>query len=309
MPILMQPGPTPSRKGIGIAAALASAIGYGSVGVMLHFARQSSLALPTLLAWRFTGTSLILMPLVIRLMWRMSKHNSITKWRPQEIVYGLLLGAIGFALQSFCYVGAVERLGAGRSAVLLYTYPAVVLLITWLMGGPTPRIMHALALGLAFLGCGLTVYADGSGLPIMGVALACAASVIYALYLILSHRQIQSLPPIAAAMLVSGGAALTFWSSAVYSGATLLPTALSEWTVLALMVVACTLLPLCATFVATRHLGPTQTAFICILEPVFATWLGVIVLSEEVSRYQLAGTAMVIAAALLLQQIGPRKGD
>ena len=78
------------------------------------------------------------------------------------------------------------------------------------MGGPTPRIMHALALGLAFLGCGLTVYADGSGLPIMGVALACAASVIYALYLILSHRQIQSLPPIAAAMLVSGGAASLF---------------------------------------------------------------------------------------------------
>jgi len=276
---------------------------------MLHYARQSSLSLPTILAWRFTGTSLILLPLVMLAMRRDYKQEIPIKWRPQELVHGLLLGAIGFALQSFCYVAAVERLGAGRSAILLYTYPAVVVLITWLIGGPAPKIKQALALCLALLGCGLTVYSAGTGLPAAGIALASASSVIYALYLILSHRQIQGLPPVAAAILVSTGAALTFWLGAIFSGAALLPTAGSELAILGVMAVACTLLPLCATFVAIRHLGPTRTAFICILEPVFATWLGVIVLGEAASHYQLTGSAMVIAAALILHQVSPRMSD
>ncbi len=281
---------------LGIGAAIIAAIGYGGVGIMLTYATKAGLEGSAILAWRFTMTSALLW-----LFFGAKGFQNIAKAKSTALK-GLLLGAILYASQCYTYFAAVSELGAGKTAVILYTYPAMVIVYNWLTRISKPRWGSFLLLVLATLGTGLTVYQPGGGSSVVGLALALSTALIYTAYLLASHKVTHRLNAETSAMVVSSGAALSFWGACLLGQKTLQPNEAIGWIPLVTMAIFCTLIPLIAAFMAVKSLGPARTSVICMLEPIVATWLGVFLLGEVVTYVQVAGSFMVILASYFLQK-------
>ena len=81
-----------------------------------------------------------------------------------------LLGGVGYACQSLCYFSALERISAGLTALLLYFYPALVVLLTAVVLRVRPRPLVVACVIAATAGTALTVGPVG-GPQAAGVAL------------------------------------------------------------------------------------------------------------------------------------------
>jgi drug/metabolite transporter (DMT)-like permease len=278
-----------------VIAALIAAVGYGGVGVMLSFAKDSHLDGTVILAWRFTVTALLLWVL------RGFRHGSFKSANIRQLTAGLLLGGVLYASQCYTYFIAVGELGAGKTAVILYTYPAMVIVYHWLKRDSQPNLRTILLLMLAMAGTSLTVYQPGGQSSPFGLVLAFTTAFIYTVYLLASARFTIKLMPEDAATIVSTGAAIAFWGLSFTFSDRLAPSYLYGWLTLGTMAIFCTLIPLIAAFAAVKALGPERTALICMLEPVVATWLGYAILNEGISWPQIIGTVLVIATSYALQ--------
>ncbi len=282
-------------KQLGVIAALVAAVGYGGVGVMLTFAKDAQLDGAVILAWRFTITAVLLWLL------RATRSRTTRRIRSADLQRGMLLGGLLYASQCYTYFAAVGRLGAGKTAVILYTYPAMVIVFQWIRKQTQPSFKTGILLMLAFLGTSLTVYQPGGTVSAIGLTYAVTTALVYTAYLLASARFVAQIPPEDAATIVSTGAALAFWLAALSFSERYGPAQPHEWLPLVTMATFCTLIPLIAAFTAVKSLGPERTALICMLEPVVATWLGIALLGESISLPQVLGTILVLATSYLLQ--------
>src|ERR671918_563201 len=105
----------------GVALCLASAFGFGCMAIFAKDAYKQHLGITALLALRFALAALIFWT-VVRL------RGPISLPPRRTLLPALGLGAFGYAVQSGLFFGAVRRMDASTTSLLLYTYPAMVFL-------------------------------------------------------------------------------------------------------------------------------------------------------------------------------------
>lgn len=212
----------------------------------------------------------------------------------------LLLGAIGYALESSLFYAALQRGTAAAVALLFYVYPAIVTVTELSVGKvrATPRLLGALALSVA--GTALIVVTGGEvAISTAGVVYALAAALSFAIYLIVSGRAVVRTDPMVNGAWVAAGASLSLTTQGLATGALRAPGS-DTW--LMLVNGLATAAAFSLLFAALARLGASRTAVVMTLEALSGVVLAALLLGEVIGPVQLAGGAAILAATILISR-------
>jgi drug/metabolite transporter (DMT)-like permease len=286
----------------GILLCLASAAAFGAMGVFGKRAYDEGATVGTLLAVRFAVAGLVLCGAAVA-------TGALRGLARRDVALAVGLGAIAYSAQAGAYFAALARIDAGLLSLLVYTFPAIVAVAAAAVGRERAGRRTAAALGLSSAGLALVVAGAGAGaLDPLGTTLGLAAAGVYAAYVLVSERVAQRLGPLALAALVCAGAAVTLTVAAAAAGelrpADVSPAGLG-W--LAAIALVSTVGALALFFAGLPLVGPTAASILSTAEPVTAVILAFAVLGDTLGPVQLAGGALVLAAATVLALARPQE--
>lgn len=218
-----------------------------------------------------------------------------------------LLGGVGYVVESLCYFQALERISAGLTALLLYLYPALVVLLAAVFLHERPSRRATACVAVATVGTVLTIGPVAGG-QVTGVLLGLGAAVSYATYIIVSSRLTSGLGPFATSAVVMGACGLVYDAIALTRGASY-PSRAGAWAALVGVAVLGTVVAVACFFGALALLGPSDTAVLSTVEPVVSVVVAMLVLDEVLTPLQAAGGALVIGAVVALARIGSAQRD
>ena len=196
--------------------------------------------------------------------------------------------------------GAVS---AGPTALLLYLFPALVVVLSAVLLRVRPRPASVVCVLLATTGSLLTIGPVGEGL-LGGVLLGLGAAVSYAGCIVLSSRVAGGLGPFTSAGIFMASCALVYDVLAVATR-TALPSTARAWSALVAVALVGTVVAVSAFFAALERLGPADTSVVSTVEPLVSVLVAAAVLGERLGPLQVAGGMLVLGAVVALARLRP----
>lgn len=289
--------PAPSTRAT--LLILFSACCFGSISILITLATNSGAGLVDLLVWRYALAAVLLVVV----------SGSFTAMRSagRRTVPLLVLAGGGQALIAFVSLSSLKYIPAASLTFLFYTYPAWVTLIAALRKIEPLTKPRVLALGLSLTGLALMVGMPGAGgLNPMGVGLALASALLYALYIPMIGHLGAGVAPAVTSAFAAGGAAIVLLVVAMVHGGPSVHFAPIGWLAIGLLALVATVLAFIAFLRGLAVIGPVRTAIVSTVEPFWTALLGSVVLSQLLGGRILMG-GILIAAAVIVLQIRPSR--
>jgi len=222
----------------------------------------------------------------------------------EDIPLFLGYGFFGVALFYAVYAYAIDCIGIGMAAVLMYTAPAWVAVISHFLFGEKLNAYKILAVLLAFTGCALVaqVYKpEMVRLNVVGILYGLAAGVTYGLYSIFNKLALRR-----------HSSTETLFYSLGLGGLFLLPLQRPEAVLapfrrldLFLWLLTMSIIPTLGGgfcyITSLRYIPVSVASVVANLEPVTAAFLGVLFFHERLEWPQVLGALLVIGGVLVLQ--------
>jgi drug/metabolite transporter (DMT)-like permease len=279
----------------GTGFALLSAASFGVMPVLTKVVYADGAGTVGVLSVRFTLAAVALLGLA-----RLRRERLPTG---RTLVGLLLLGGVGYVTESLTYFLALERISASLTALLLYFYPALVVLLSAVLTRRSPRPLALACVVAATAGTALTVGRLEGGQS-SGVLLGLASALSYSVYIVVSSRVGAGTGAFATSAVVMAGAAVVYDVLAVASGARL-PHSPTAWSALVGVALVGTVVAVTAFFAALRRLGPGDTAVVSTAEPVVSVAVAALVLGERLGPLQACGAVLVLLAVVVLARLDP----
>ena len=293
----MKEPPAAVRRLEGIGLVVLSGCSFATLGIFNRLASAHGVNVLTVLALRFGVASLCL--------WAILLPRGKVRLPMGKVAGFLLLGAL-FVLEAGFFFVSSRRIPVALTSLLLYLYPALVLLLGWAFRGERPGRGSLLALLLALAGIALAVGAPSHRLDPLGVALGAASALGYAIYMLLAARLQVGIPPLVATATISTCAALIFLLLALATGSFHPQQALPAWgSVLGLAILG-TVVPVFTLMAGLARISAAQASIASTVEPMATAVMGALFLGEALQGLQVLGGALVLLAVLLLS-LGDRK--
>ena len=219
---------------------------------------------------------------------------------PGLVLYGLVAVAANYV----GYFYALKYLSVAAAVILIYTNPALVVLLSWPVLGerPTKRELAALLLTLGGVFLVAQGYAPGElALGWKGVLFALVTAASIAVYNLAGKRYVRELDPWTVMFygLFFGGAVLVGWWLA--TGARGLAYPLPAWGLILVLGLFPTLLGYGLYLKALRYLRAGHAAIAATAEPFLAALWAFTLLRESLEPLQALGGGLVLGAVLWLQ--------
>ena len=267
-----------------------SAIAFGAIPIFARAAYRAGSDPISVLFFRFTVASVIMIPLIT-----VRKIQFPRGW----FLLGLILmGGIGYVGQSFCYFTALTMASAGLVAVLLYLYPAMVVIFSTMLFKERITGLKFLALILALTGTVLTIGLGGGG-SLLGIALAMTAPCIYSAYFLAGSKITKEVDILSSSTVVMISASFVFGALIAVKGLKLPQTWVGWGGVLAISLIS-TVIAIITFFAGLKRVGPTNASMLSTFEPVTTVILAAIVFGEEVTLMRMVGGVLILFAVILL---------
>jgi drug/metabolite transporter (DMT)-like permease len=270
-----------------------SAAAFGTLGIFARLIYADGAEPLTVLLLRFALAG----PVMLALM----AARRVPFPRGWTLLGLILMGALGYVGQSFSYFMALTLASPGLVALLLYLYPAIVTLLAALFLHERLTALKIGVLVVALAGTALTIgpaTADGQARP-LGVALAVAAALIYAVYILVGSRITPRAGALPSSTVIILSAAAVYGGVVAWRGPTF-PASLAGWAWVVAIALVSTVLPIVTFFAGLARVGPSAAATLSTLEPVVTVALSALVLAEPFSPVQIGGGALILAAAVAL---------
>lgn len=291
-----------------LIAVLVSAACFGTLAVLTPMAYEAGAQPLQLLAWRFALASVLLA------VFSVIRDRGAMKVPLSDIGRFSVLALTGYGAASVCFFFALRFADPSIVAVLLYAYPAFVMISGWLFMSQRATWRQVAAVALTFIGCALVV-GLGSGRMYaawQGVVLGLVAALGYTVFNIFSHRWLPGRSRLTMMSYTFGIAVLLplVGSSVLYGPASLVPTGwtLTTWMLLAAIILVPTFAAIVLYLEGIRGLGPAQAAIVSTFEPIVTIALSAWLLGERLEGLQFVGAGFVIAG-VVTAEIGARHVD
>ena len=213
-------------------------------------------------------------------------------------------GVCSLLFFTYCYFNAISLMDLSTAAILLYTAPSIVMLLSLALFHERITVKKVVALVLAFAGCCLVSGITGGtrSLTVQGLLFGLGSGVGYALYSIfarfaLDRGYTSNTINFYSCLLAALGAAL-IWNpvpavTAMFAG----------WESFGFCIfaslVTCYLPYLLYTYGLTG-LETGRASILASVEPVVATLMGILVFREQLTPVSAMGVLLVLAAVVLL---------
>lgn len=278
------------------ASILAAAALWGIIGVWNRRLMAGGLSPYSIVVVRNCG-GLVLLTAVMAL-----RDRSVFRVERQHLKYFFGTGVVSVVLFTVCYFSCQEICSLAVASILLYTAPAIVVVLSALLWREPVTKKKLLALGLTLVGCALVCGVFSGALTVTGggIALGLGAGFFYALYSIFGRYALAHYGPMT----------VTVWTFVFAGAASLVLVRPAELAALAQPSMALTAVGLvvCSTVLPyilyTRGLARVEAgkaSILASLEPVVASVAGVVLFGEPMSPITAAGIVCVLAGVYILR--------
>ena len=223
------------------------------------------------------------------------------KVRPQEVLPLALMGML-MALSSLTLFLSYNYMDAGIASTLLFVYPIMVAVIMALFFREKLTKLTMACIFLALSGIGLLYQGDGGEtLSLIGIGLAMASALSYAIYIIGVNRPMLKVVPTVTLTFYVLLFGFTLFLVRVDFGRDLLITdTWYLWGNLIALALFPTVISFLCTTQAIQYIGPTPTAILGALEPLTAIFFGVLVFGEALTPRLCTGIVLILSVVTLI---------
>ncbi len=222
--------------------------------------------------------------------------------RDLPLFLGLGLGSILFF--TVCYFTAIRMMPLSAAAILLYTSPIWIMLMSALFFHEKVNGRKLLALALAFAGCVLVSGLSGEGVSWTGLLVGLGSGIGYGLYSILGSVALRRYSPYAVTawtfLFAAAGSFLVCRPAemfGVFAAADSLPSLLAFCCLTALVTAV---IPFLCYTLGLRTVEASRAGILATVEPLVAALFGVFVFSEPLTLLSGLGTLLILSAVVLL---------
>jgi drug/metabolite transporter (DMT)-like permease len=285
----------------GVALAIVGTLVFSFRPILVKLVYATYPVFPvTLLFLRMT----ISLPFFLIVAWWLRRQEPRLTARDWAAVAAL--GFVGYYAASFLDFLGLQYVGAGIGRLILYLYPTLVLLISFLFlhRRPTRRQLAALLItyaGVAFI-LSSQVHGGAEGrLFLLGALFVFASSLFYATYLVAGGEMVKrvgSMRFTAYSMAVATVPAVVQFF--VFEPLSALDLPGKVWLYVILLATFTTVLPLFIQAEALRRIGAAEFALIGALGPVSVAITSALGLDERFTAIQALGGVLVIFGVLLV---------
>jgi drug/metabolite transporter (DMT)-like permease len=288
------------NRTVGVLLAAGGAGLFSLKGVVIKLAYAEGIGVSQLLTLRMAFSLPVYLAIGLFAFSRM-REKPATRW---WLAAGGL-GLMSYYLSSWLNFEGLKYVSAQLERLILYIYPTMVALMSWLFLKDRITRQHILALVLAYAGVAILFGAEiGHQGPNawLGGGLIFAGALIYAIYVTASKPVITRL---GATMFTAFGmsvASIAFLTQSGIEMAFHAPPAVTAngyWLALTLAIV-CTVIPSFMIAEAISRIGPGPMSAVGGVGPAVAAWAAVVILHEPFGWPHLIAMALTIAGVWLL---------
>src|SRR5262245_26939335 len=214
------------------------------------------------------------------------------------------LGFLGYYAASFLDFIGLQWIGAGVGRLILYLFPTLVVLLSFLFLRKTPTWRELAALVVSYAGIALVVSSQIGGenrLFALGAAFVFASALCYAVYLVAGSQLVKRV----------GSMRFTAYSTVVATVPAVIQFFIMEstdalqlpgtvWTYAIILATVSTVLPLFLQAEALNRIGANHFALMGAIGPVSVAVTSALGLDEPFTWAQALGGALVIFGVLLV---------
>ncbi len=205
------------------------------------------------------------------------------------------------AAQIFLLYQSVERISAPLAVLLLYSYPALVAVLSRITLHERLGPLKLVAVASSLAGAVLIVGVPTSRVTVIGFACGLGAGLSLAIYIVLASAVSRGIGPLTAVTWIQFGAAIAYLPGLAVAGRTgmgaagwLVPVGLAAGVATALFLTS------------VQRLGPTTASIASTVEPISTAVLSAAVLGVRLTATEAYGGLLILTALILIALDGAR---
>ena len=288
-------------RGWGIAFATVGVLAFSFRPILIKLSYAAHPVSPTTLLFLRMALSL---PFFLAIAWWLRGQEPRLTARDWAGVAGL--GFLGYYAASFLDFIGLQWVGAGVGRLVLYLFPTLVVLLSFVFLEKRPGVREVLALVLSYAGIALVVSNQIEATPEgklfgFGVLLIFASALCYAVYLVAGSqvvKRVGSMRFTAYSMAVATLPAVVQF--VVLEPVTALELPPGVWWYAAILATFSTVLPVFLQAEALKRIGANHFALIGAVGPVSVAVTSALGLDEPFTWVQALGGLLVILGVLLV---------
>jgi drug/metabolite transporter (DMT)-like permease len=289
------------RQRLGMFFVAGAAILFASKGLFGKALYQRGVGFELTVAVR----AVIAMPLFAWFAVRANAGNTTPSPRPRAVFAAIVAGITCYYVGAMVDFWALTLIDASIERVLLFSYPALVVLVGSFLkrSAPEARVVGAMIAtyaGIFFAMGGIDLAELRQNL--FGAGLVLIAALTTAIYFLIGERYTHELGStrFAAIGMGASGVALAAHFAIFRSVDELRTLQAYDWLLLVILGIACMFIPGLMQAEGMRRVGAQRAAIGSTIGPPTTIVLAALFLGERLNGWQLMGSAMIIASVLFL---------
>ena len=274
---------------------LIAGILWGSMGLFVKSLAALGLSSLSITAFRLTSGSFVM------ILGFLIIDRSKLKIRLRDLGWFVASAVFSVVAMSVLYFTSINATSMGVAAILLYTAPIFVMLMSCLLFKEKLTSKKLIALVLAFAGCVLVAGMAGNATA-FGILTGLGSGFAYALYSIFGVVLLKRYHPFTVTVYtftIAGIVSLLISNPAeqipiLISGG---PSAMMTAVAMGIVTAA---IPYLLYTLGLRDMEASRASVLATAEPMVAAILGILVYHEDVTPTKLLGIALILGAILLL---------
>lgn len=281
---------------LGYIAGIVTGVTYGLNPLFAKPLLEMGVSIDTMLSFRY------LLAVLILGIWLVARKESL-RVNAAQTVRLVILGIL-FALSSATLFFSYNYIPAGLATTIVFLYPVLVALImVFLKVYPTWQVWLSIILTFAGVII-LSLPSSGVSFNAVGLLLAGASALVYAMYLIIVNRS-RRLRTVSNHVLTFYAllfGSMLFLGHGLSSGGDLLAGVHGWlcWLCLFGLAIFPTLMSLLCLAASTRLIGATKTSVLGVAEPVTAIAVGCIFFNESLTLNVIVGVTLTLFAVTFM---------
>jgi drug/metabolite transporter (DMT)-like permease len=276
-----------------------AAILWGTLGVFGRKLNQFGFDIRQIVFIRAIGASITL------ILFASIKNINLLKIKPLDSIYFVGTGIVSFVFFNWCYFIAINKTSLSVAAILLYTAPAIVMVLSAILFKEKMTRKKIISLVLTFVGCiFVTAFVRGTGqkITISGILAGLGAGLGYALYSIFGRYALKKYDSITVTLYTFIFASIGLIPITDIKGMIVLfSNANVVYYAIALGLFA-TVFPFLLYTKGLSYLETSKASIIATLEPIVATIIGIVLFNEPLTLFKILGISLVIFSVSIMRE-------
>ena len=276
---------------------IVSAIFWGLIGLFVKTLVSQGFTSMQIVAIRAVVSAIIMAGILCKLGFEHFKIN------PTTIAPLIGMGVVSLTFSNYCYFNCIKLSSLAVAALLLYTAPIFVMLMSLVLFRESFTPAKGIALAATFIGCAFITGAFDSevSLSLQGIIFGLGSGIGYALYSIFGKYAIRHYSTLTITTYAFIFASISSIPLANFTSASLANLFTSQSILAALGLAALsTVIPYWLYTLGLEQVEAGRASILATVEPLVAALVGITLFNEPITTNKLLGTILICSSIVLL---------